>query len=339
MAWQPSPGDYLCASMNLPWRAFPLLCVLLLAGCSESPKEPIRVGLGAWPGYEFLYLAKEKGFFEEENIKVRLVEFSSVSDSVKAFERGQVDAFGSTFIELLMAKDRGARVPQAFYVADISEGADVIIARKPATSMRDLRGRRFGLEFGSMNIYMLVRGLHQAGMTLADVVPVPVDQGSIYDSFREGQIDVAVTWPPASYKILDTGEATLVFSSKDIPNEVVDVLISDPAVLSSRREEMAGLTRAFEKAVAYSRENQSDAYTIMANRQGTTTEQFAQSVNDGLRVGRMVEQARFFAPGGLLEKTVAQVDEALRSSGQLQTPPAFKDSYTPAIIELATAPR
>lgn len=311
--------------------------VLLFSGCGRNTEPPLRIGLGAWPGFEYLYLAKAKGFFDEEQVRVDLVEFSSVADSVKAFERGQVDVFGATLVELLLARDRGARLPQAFYVTDISEGADVIAARVPLKSLSDLRGKKIGLEFGSMNIYLLVRALERENMTLADVVPVPYDQGSIFEGFSRGEIDAAVTWPPASYQMLESGKAEIIFSSRDIPNEVVDALMSDPSLITSRTRELAAVARAFERAVAYSQTHRADAHQIMAGRQGTTVEQFAQAVEDGLRIGRLAEQRGFFEPGGLLEKTSPLADRALRESGQLRARENYLECYSPLVERAAAA--
>ena len=76
-------------------RLFPLLQALLAitlfsSGCRKE-LPVIRVGMNLWPGYEFLYLAKEKGYFLEEGINLQLYDFVSLSDSRRAFERGQID--------------------------------------------------------------------------------------------------------------------------------------------------------------------------------------------------------------------------------------------------------
>lgn len=54
---------------------------ILFLGCSPHRAGTLRVGLNSWPGYEFLYLAQEKGYFREEEVDVRIVEFMSLSDA------------------------------------------------------------------------------------------------------------------------------------------------------------------------------------------------------------------------------------------------------------------
>ncbi len=40
-----------------------LALFLFLAGCER--RHPLRMGLNVWPGYEFLYLAQELGYYKE----------------------------------------------------------------------------------------------------------------------------------------------------------------------------------------------------------------------------------------------------------------------------------
>jgi ABC-type nitrate/sulfonate/bicarbonate transport system substrate-binding protein len=78
-------------------KAFCPLAALLscLAGCGSNEK-PLRLGLNAWPGYEFLHLAEVRGFYKQRGVDVQLVEFGSLSDARLALERDQVDGLQAT---------------------------------------------------------------------------------------------------------------------------------------------------------------------------------------------------------------------------------------------------
>ncbi|MFN8644057.1 MAG: hypothetical protein U0802_21280, partial [Candidatus Binatia bacterium] len=58
-----------------------LATALIAAGCVGDPPEPLRVGINAWPGYEYLYLADVQGFYAREGVEVQLLEFGSLSDT------------------------------------------------------------------------------------------------------------------------------------------------------------------------------------------------------------------------------------------------------------------
>ena len=93
--------------MDTAWLCRPRVRWLVVAvlslgvGCSPEKPTTLRVGINPWPGYEFLYLAQEKGFYRDAGLDVRLVEFSSLADTRRAYERGQINAIGTTVIEVL----------------------------------------------------------------------------------------------------------------------------------------------------------------------------------------------------------------------------------------------
>jgi NitT/TauT family transport system substrate-binding protein len=44
---------------------------LIVAGSAAA--EPLRLGLSTWVGYGPLYIAKEKGFFQDEGVELQLI--------------------------------------------------------------------------------------------------------------------------------------------------------------------------------------------------------------------------------------------------------------------------
>ena len=73
--------------------------LLAASGCNRSSREPIKFATNPWPGYDPLYVARDKGFFEEAGLDVTLVDLTSLGASRRAFERGQVDGCGATLVE------------------------------------------------------------------------------------------------------------------------------------------------------------------------------------------------------------------------------------------------
>jgi NitT/TauT family transport system substrate-binding protein len=304
-------------------RNFPLLLAVAALpfnfGC--SPEKPaLRVGINVWPGFEFLYLAQEKGFYREEGLEVRLVEFNSLSDARRAYERGQINVLTSTVIEVLQARDNSSRSPQIVQVVDYSNGADVILARPGLTNGASLRGARIGLELASLGVYVLARGLERSGLSLADVKMVPVNQLSMEDGYRKGELDAVVTYPPVSTKLLRDAKATTVFSSAEIPGEVIDVIAVEAEVNTQRPGEVAKLLRAYHRAIAFTQQNPADAYRIMAAREGLTPEEFRAALTGGIRLLSESDQAAYLRPGGKLAAVIDHSDRILRQSGQIKGP-------------------
>jgi len=67
-----------------------VLFLLLLSGCNHAPGTPMRLGTNVWPGYEPLYLAREFGYIDRED--VQLVELNSATQVMRAFRNGALEA-------------------------------------------------------------------------------------------------------------------------------------------------------------------------------------------------------------------------------------------------------
>ena len=304
------------------FRCISLLAVisslLIASGCSEQPPPPIRVGINPWPGYEFLYLAQEKGFYRDEGVDVRLIEFNSLSDARRAYERGQIDAMGTTVIEVLQVRDQSARSPQIVQVIDYSNGGDVIIARPGIKKGSDLRGTRIGVELASLGVYVLARGLAASGLTLKDVIPISMDQLSMEEALGKGDLDAVVSYPPTSINLLRDSKLNKIFSTTQIPGEVIDVIAVEEEIITRRPADVAKLLRAFHQAIEYSKQNRADAYRIMAAREGITAEEFGSVLADDIQMVNAADQAAYFQPGGKLATVIDFSDHILRESGQIK---------------------
>lgn len=281
---------------------------------------PLRIGISAWPGYEFLYLAQVKGLFKEEGVDVRLVEFDSLGDVRRAFERGQLDGLGTTVVEVMQARDQPTRRPQAVVVVDYSDGADVMIGQPGVRDQASLRGARIGIELGSLGTFFLARALVAFGLGPADVKIVALSHSSMESAFKNKELDAVVTYPPVSLAILRSAEARIIFSSAQIPGEIVDVIAVDESLVRDRRGEVAAMVKAFHRAVAYAQTNPTDAYGIMAAREQITPEEFAKALADGIRLVGPARQQEFLSPQGRLRQVVDHVDAVMRQAGQITGP-------------------
>lgn len=297
-------------------RWIALLVLVTLWSCDQRDAPPVRIAINPWPGYEFLFLAREKGYFREEGVAVDLVELESLSDARRALERGTVDGMATTLIEVLQARARSQLMPKVVLIADFSSGADVIVAGAGINGIEHLRGRRIGTEVASLGMFILARALEQAGLGLDDVTVVPMSQRHIEQAFSEGAIDAAVTYPPFSVSLLKRPGLSRIFDTRAMPREVIDVVSIDSRLLDERPRDMAAIIRAWNRAVVYSQDHPDEAHAIMARRIGITVEEFRDSLN-GIHILSEEEQREMFEPGGVLDTVAAKVETLLRASGQM----------------------
>ncbi|MBT4768990.1 MAG: ABC transporter substrate-binding protein [Rhodospirillaceae bacterium] len=299
---------------------FSLSTLLLLSACEDSADDPFRIGINPWPGYEFLYLAKEKGLFEKEGVNVQIIEYLSLQDVRFSMERGQIDAMASTLIEVLQIYDHFPGIkPRVVLIPDFSNGTDVILARKDITNIAGLRGKRIGAEPASLNSFILGRALEKEGISLADVTIVSMDQGKMEQALLSGDVDAVVTYPPVSSSIMRGGNAHKVFSSADIPGEVVDTLSVSMEFLAGGNEKIAAVIRAWDKALEYAKEHPVESYQIMAEREGVTPDEFEQAMT-GLELMTSSEQIYLFEPGGSIEQTLRRLSQSMFEMGMTREP-------------------
>ncbi len=324
--WWHLPGGNLvcgddCCCFGTPCKrvvllGFVLLC-LVLTGCKD--KAPLRIGLNPWPGYQFLHLAEERGYFADEGVNVRLLQFGSLGDTRRAFERRQLDGMCCTLSEVLATYRHSDRKPKVVLVIDYSDGADVIVAREPINRVEDLRGQVVAAQPGTVDNFFVTRALQKAGLPLDAVKLHPMASPNMPMAFARGEIAAAVTYAPLADELLKQPGAKVIFTSKAIPREIVDVLAVGTTVPSSRHADLVGIGRALDRAIQFTEEHPEEACRIMARHSGATPETFAAGL-DGVRMVRSREQSVYFTRGGILEKSIDETAVALRATGLITGP-------------------
>lgn len=298
---------------------------LMLLGCGSPDVPKLRIALNTWPAYELIYLAQEKGFFREAGVDVRLLEFGSLADARRAYEMGRADALATTIVEVLMARDDSPRDLRIVRLFDFSSGADMLVARAETASVADLRGKRVGVELASLGIYLLARALELEGLTLADVKPVSGDQQALREALLSQELEAVVTYGPDSVAILREPGFHVVFSSRQIPGEVADVLAVDADTLRQHPAQVQGLLHGLDRAFAYLQQQPEDATRLMADREGLAPQEFRQLLTDGMTLVAPAEQAPYLRAGGPLHKAVQDAARALRDVHLISSRPEVLD--------------
>ncbi len=300
-------------------------CLLLgsSGGCSASYQEPIKFATNPWPGYDPLYVARDKGYFRDAGIEVALVDLTSIGASRRAFERGQVDGCGATLVEILLAADQSGLRPQIAAVVDYSDGADVLVAARSVKSLADLRGRRVAIEPGTLHIQLLALALDSVQLTVRDVALVPMPQNAMPAAFGDGLVAAAVCFPPESNRLLEKG-GKVVFHSGQVPGQVVDTLVFDGGFVARRGNEVQAFVGAYYRAMAFMEANPDEAHVIMARRENMSVDELRQTLS-GLHYVSRKEQPELLAPGGPVERSLNQLQGAMMALAQLRQSRTLKD--------------
>ncbi|MGE0155609.1 MAG: ABC transporter substrate-binding protein [Geobacter sp.] len=300
----------------------------LLPGCMQRP--PLRIAAHPWPGYELLFLARREGWLSEE--QVRLVETSSATASLETLERGTADGACLTLDELLRARDNGLQLT-AVLVFDVSAGADHILARPGISSVRQLAGKRIGVEQSALGALMLHLTLQAAGLDCRQVQVVPMTPDNHYQVWQTERLDAMVCYEPIASQMQAMG-AHSIFDSRSLPGMIVDLLAVRTDLLDRYAAQLRSLTDAHFRAYHHLVHNPQDAAYKLAGRLNLSAVRMLDAYR-GLQLPVVSANRRYLQGGkAQLMNTVQTLSPIMVQHGLLQQPASLKglfdDRFLPA---------
>ncbi|MGL4603339.1 MAG: ABC transporter substrate-binding protein [Iodobacter sp.] len=308
------------------------LTLLFCSACTPAPQDPLRIGFNPWPAYEFIYLAKVKGFYEKEGIKIKLVELNTLGDVRRAFERGQIDMMATTTVEAAIAVENSGKKLKIIAVTDTSNGADAMIAPLTTPSMAALAGKKVGMEGITVDVLNSYYALASAGLSLQDITVVNKTQDDLLLDMEQGKLDAIQTYPPYSLKLLATGKYHKLFDSTKIPGKVIDIISVDANLLKSRPQDIRRFTRSFFAAMDYFSRHRTEAAEIIGQRTAGNATSFQESLT-GLQLVDLSGQADYLKPQGKAYQALKNTCMALTITGHLKKPVQLDDFFDPAVSD------
>lgn len=294
------------------------ISLLVLNGCTQQVEQPVTIGINPWPGYEFLYLAEKKGFFKEVGANIKISQLSSLANAQRAYVNGHIDGLASTIIETVQAEVLGGSPLKIILVPDYSNGGDVILAHKSVKDIAGLKGKTVGCEVSSLGIYVLQRALVKHSLSLSDIKIVNIEQSDGEQAMLSRKIDAYVSYPPVSIAIAKHKQFKKIFSSADIPKEIIDTISLSVKVLQSHPGIVKKIRKAWQMALDYAEQNPEDANKIMAEREGVTPDEFKDVLSD-LIVLNNKQQQELFANPDILRNATLSVCKTLTHVNSIET--------------------
>ncbi|BCB25276.1 sulfonate ABC transporter substrate-binding protein [Sulfurimicrobium lacus] len=245
-------------------RAIPAVSLsFALLTAAPAAHATVKVGLSDWPGWVAWYVAEQKGFFKKYGADVKLVWFANYTDSISALSAGQIDANSQTWSDTMAPLAKGIAL-KTIMVNDNSAGNDALMVSPKIKSMADLKGKSVALEEFSVSHFLLTMALSKNGMSLKDVKVVNLSAGDAAAAFLAGRVDAAVVWNPWVNKIQTSGKGKPLFTSKEVPGMIPDLLVAQEKSVKANRKDYLGMIKAWYDTEKFIRENPDEATRIMA---------------------------------------------------------------------------
>jgi NitT/TauT family transport system substrate-binding protein len=241
--------------------------------------EPLKIGYSDWPGWVAWEVAIQKGFFKEAGVDVEFTWFE-YGPSMEAFSAGKIDAVTITNGDALVTGASG-RPSTAIVLTDYSNGNDMIVGKPGINSLKDLKGKKVGLELNFVEHLLLLKGLEMNGMKEADVELVNFPTNETPQALSSGGVDAVGAWYPVSGQALKQVPGSKpLFTSADAPGLIYDAVYVGRESLASRRADWVKVVGVWFKTVEFinNPSTRDEAIKIMAARVNVAPAEYAKSL-------------------------------------------------------------
>ncbi len=204
-----------------------------------------------------------KKWADKYGIEIELVRMDYIP-SVEAYVSKQVDACVMTNMEALNMPAASGIDSTVLILGDYSNGNDAILTRG-GRGVKDLAGQSISLVELSVSHYLLARALETNGLSEDDVTLQNTSDADIGPIFLADESQQAVvTWNPIVMEIEDAPGVGKIFTSADIPGEVLDLMVVQSDVLAANPELGKALTGAWYEMMALMSETGPDTDAAIA---------------------------------------------------------------------------
>jgi NitT/TauT family transport system substrate-binding protein len=262
------------------------LAALLVTACSGGEEEAaapktefaigwsIYVGWMPWPYAEQAGIVKKWG--DKYGITIKFVQVNDYIESVNQYTAGKLDGVTVANMDALTIPAAGGKDTSAIILGDYSNGNDAVLL-KGADAVAGIKGRQVYLAELSVSHYLLARALETNGMKLTDVKTVNTSDADIAAAFASPEVTAAVAWNPQVTTMKGVAGTKAVFTSADIPGEILDLMVVDTKVLAANPNLGKALAGIWYETMALMARQDAEgpaARAAMAKLSGTTPEAF-----------------------------------------------------------------
>jgi NitT/TauT family transport system substrate-binding protein len=273
---------------------------LLAAPAAAKPK--FRIAWSIYVGWMPWDYAGTSGVLKKwadrNDVEIELVRMDYIP-SVEAYVAKQVAGVVMTNMETLDMPAASGIDSTVLIVGDYSNGNDAILTRDDL-GVKDLKGQSISLVELSVSHYLLARALERNGLKESDVKIVNTSDSDIASVFLANKSQkVVVTWNPMVMQIEQTPGIKKIFTSAEIPGEILDLMVVRTEVLKQNPGLGKALVGAWYEVMQVMQAKgpeSTKALEIMAKSAGSSLVEFQ---------GQLKTTAMFYTPQAAIEYTKA----------------------------------
>ncbi len=254
-----------------------LLAILAVSGCtSTSTTQPkndtsalkeIRVGVVPLPHYAHMWVAKKKGFIDEElqkvGFKLKWQPFSLGPMVSEAFAAGHLDMGVMGDFPAFIGRSGGTN----YRIASIASSAPkalALVVKKDSTiaNITDLKGKKVATTKGAYGQKLLSLLLEKNGMTINDIQFIHMSMDDLATALLRGDVAAGVMWDPLITRMEEAGEIKIIADGTGI-YEAYAVLMANGDMIDKNPEAVDAVLRAFQRGNEYLKQNPDECIKLL----------------------------------------------------------------------------
>ena len=264
-----------------------MICAMVLCGCgsgsgtagnggsaseSEEMKE-LDVVLDWYPNalHAFMYVAMEKGYYEEEGLKVNIQFPSNANDAISLVAAGQAD-IGLYYQQDVIQARADQNVPVKSIGAVVQGPLNIILSlkEKNITSPEDLVGKTVGYAGTELSEALTRSIMEYVGADYSDVAMIDVGF-DLMSSMTTGNVDATIGCliNHEVPQMEEEGFEVNWFELDDygVPTYYEGIFLANDKTIESDSETLSAFLRASARGFADMKENPEEALEILLNNQ------------------------------------------------------------------------
>ncbi len=320
----------------------PMLGVAFSLAAGAAAAQPsMKIATVVWIGYGPFYVADALDLYKKYNLKVSLQVFNDPALIPPAISSGAVDGGMLTYDQVVGQVAAGKSMKVVMPI-DYSNGGDAIVADASISKVADFRGKKIGYNPLSPSDFLLSYALKTVGMTEKDISPVSMTPEAVPAAMASGQLPIGVTYEPSLSQILGQGggkKFKVVFSSKDAPGLIADVLVFDDKAIKAKPAQITGMMKAYLDGMAYMKSKPDEAAKIIGKFMGVSAAEVKEQLSGVYNIP-LAEMPKAFVPAKETTSYYASgeiIAGLLKAKGQISKVPAteatFDDSFVKALAK------
>lgn len=190
--------------------------MILSAGAVHAADElKLIQGLTPAGSSAAMFLAKEKGWYDEADLDVSISEGRGSGYATQLVVSGEIDIGAIDLGPAMIAYEKGAPVVAIASWARKPTLSIFVDKDSPAESLADLKGKRIGLLAAGPVPPLIEPLMANLGVSRDDFTWVNVEPRALFGSYFSGQVDAMATIGPFAWPIVEPKRASKVFDLSD----------------------------------------------------------------------------------------------------------------------------